>query len=70
MKKNVNLHFIDFASWCNGSTTVFGTVSPGSNPCEVTSKSSSIRMGFFCFISFLKKKEIISTLLGKENNSS
>jgi hypothetical protein len=31
------------ARWCNGSTTVFGAVSSGSNPARVTIKFGSLK---------------------------
>lgn len=42
-----------FVSWCNGSTTDFGSVCQGSNPCETTDKNKlSVRglMAFFISI--------------------
>ena len=31
-------------SWCNGSTSVFGTVSQGSSPCETTQKNQTVEI--------------------------
>ena len=41
--------------WCNGSTTVFGSVSGGSNPPGTTQKRRKILISFgaFCFSMFL-----------------
>lgn len=40
-------------SWCNGSTTVFGTVSQGSSPCETTQETRRLKfyIGFQPFFS-------------------
>ena len=38
--------------WCNGSTTGFGSVCPGSNPGSPTQKSPAIRCGAFLCISY------------------
>lgn len=37
-RKKINIFALQFwtDSWCNGSTTVFGAVCQGSNPCEST----------------------------------
>lgn len=32
--QSILLYRTSLGSWCNGSTTVFGTVCRGSNPCE------------------------------------
>lgn len=34
--ENVILLRLQIDSWCNGNTTVFGTVIQGSSPCEST----------------------------------
>ncbi len=38
-KKDFGLGSNRIVLWCNGSTTVFGSVCPGSNPGKTTSRS-------------------------------
>lgn len=47
-------------SWCNGSTTDFGSVCQGSNPCETTKKAVNYG-SFFCTV--LVKIFILTHLL-------
>lgn len=48
-------------SWCNGSTTVFGTVSQGSSPCETTQETKRLKfyIGFQPFFQIIFSVEII-----------
>ena len=48
-----NRKHLKFGLWCNGSTTGFGSVCPGSNPGSPTNKGSDIplRMSEFLFFS-------------------
>ena len=55
--KTVSLHrfprkVLMIGLWCNGSTTGFGSVCPGSNPGSPTQKSPAIRCGAFLCISY------------------
>ena len=50
--QSILLYRTSLGSWCNGSTTVFGTVCLGSNPGRATLKRSSyIWETFFLWLS-------------------
>ena len=47
--------------WCNGSTAVFGSACPGSNPGKTTLKNTADQLGQLCFFvknPFKKHKDI------------
>ena len=59
-------------AWCNGSTAVFGTVYPGSNPgapaclkesLKITKKLSAIQSGFYSYQSWQKTKTLTQNKL-------
>ncbi len=49
IKNVIYLHRFFTDPWCNGSTTDFGSVCPGSNPGGSTRKQPKIRLLFFNF---------------------
>ncbi len=53
MFKNCNIFAAGIEIWCNGSTTDFGSVCPGSNPGISTKNCWSVDQQFFVEISFI-----------------
>ena len=54
-------------SWCNGSTTDFGSVGQGSNPCETTKKAVNYG-SFFCNVIKFYFNTFVMSLLNKYNS--